>query len=89
MNVLLIAFDAHKLTSLKLRPLIESSFPGTWRGLHGAYIVRSPLTSPELRDMLKPALSDNDELLVVTLAPGGWTWRGNTEAGVEWLQKNA
>ena len=89
MNVLMVAFDPTRLTSRTLRSTIASSFPGSWRELPGAAIVRTPLTAKELRDMLKPTLDENDELLVVTLVPQAWTWRSNNDAGVDWLRKNA
>jgi hypothetical protein len=89
-NILLVAFDPVRLAERhEFRKLMGTSFPLMWCQLPGIAIVRTPLTSPELRDMLKPTLAEDDELLIVTLEPGGWVWRGNTADGVEWLRKNA
>ena len=66
---------------------IKDKFGTQWHNLDSTWIVKSDLTSKQIRDLLKAHIDKNDELLVVKLT-GEAAWTGFSEKASEWLKKN-
>ena len=75
--------ERHKALTERL----EKLFSTYWHHLDSTWIVVSDLSAKEIRDDLKKALDDNDELLVAGLNGEG-AWTGFNEKGSAWLKKH-
>lgn len=91
METFLIGYDLNKPRKEGDYPNIISEiktlFPNWWHHLDSTWIVKSDLTTVEIRDKLKSCLDDGDELLVVKLAGIG-AWIGFNTNGSQWLKNN-
>lgn len=58
-----------------------------WHCLESVWIVKTNLSSAQVRDRLARCLDSNDKLLVVKLA-GDWATRGLDKDCNDWLQSN-
>ncbi|MBV4396162.1 hypothetical protein KU392_02680 [Advenella alkanexedens] len=79
---ILIACDLRLLGSrfTRLKEIIDEHFPNRWHCFDSSYIVSTDLDVNQVRDLLLPALSVNDCLLVSEL--------GNNWAGIGISEKN-
>lgn len=66
---------------------IKSTANGWWHHLDSTWIIKSTLSASQIRDILKPLIDSNDELLVASLS-GESAWAGFTEKGSQWLRDN-
>jgi hypothetical protein len=60
---------------------------GWWHHLDSTWIVRTPKTSVQVRDILQRHIDIGDELLVAELS-GSAAWVGFNESGSKWLKEN-
>lgn len=90
MNRLLIAYDLHKLGQryAALRKLVHDNFHTRWACLESTFIVITPMTPAQVRDLLSPALDRNDELLVIELVASSWATLGFPQNCIDWLRQN-
>jgi hypothetical protein len=58
-----------------------------WHCLESVWLVKTSLTSGEIRDMLRPHLHANDALLVAALS-GSWATLGLSGDCNDWLRDN-
>ena len=58
-----------------------------WHCLESVWLVRTSLTSGQIRDALRPHIDANDALLVAVLG-GGWATCGLTGDCSNWLRNN-
>jgi hypothetical protein len=89
MRTYLIGYDLNK-TGQNYKDLIEkikATFTYWWHHLDSTWIVKSNLTAAQIRDLLKPFIDSNDELLVAGLT-GESAWTGFDERGSKWLREN-
>ncbi len=89
MKTYLIGYDLNK-TGKDYESLIQKikdSFSMWWHHLDSTWIVKSNLSAVAIRDLLKPLIDVDDELLVVSLT-GEAAWEGFTDKGSKWLFDN-
>lgn len=87
-RTLLVAYDLN-------RP--EADYPGLidaikkqgawWHHLDSLWLVNTNLSPGEMRDVLKPFVDTNDELLVIDVTGRARSWRGFSERGGKWLRE--
>jgi hypothetical protein len=66
---------------------IREVFPTYWHHLDSMWLVVTDMTPVAVRDLLKPYLDSDDELLVAKIsAPAAWT--GFNDRGSKWLKDN-
>jgi len=72
---ILITYDLRLLGSrfTRLKEIIDEHFPHRWHCFDSSYVVSTDLDTNQVRDLLLPALSVNDCLLVSEL---GSNWAG-------------
>lgn len=58
-----------------------------WHHLDSTWLVKHAGPAATIRDVLKPHIDSNDELLVVKLTGEG-AWAGFNEKGSTWLKEN-
>lgn len=58
-----------------------------WHHLDSTWIIKTDKSAVEIRDLLKPYIDDNDELLVAHLG-GEAAWAGFNQKGAIWLKNN-
>lgn len=89
MKTLLIAYDLntpgkdYKNLIAKIKELAN----GYWHHLDSTWLIRTPLTTVQLRDRLTPLMDSTDELLVVDVTGDAAAWAGIAKSGSDWLQK--
>lgn len=90
MSAVLIAYDLHKLGQRyhELRTLVKKTFPIHWDCLESTFIISTTWTTVQVRDVLRPAIDENDELLVVALTPSSWATLGFSKSCNDWLRTN-
>ena len=89
MNSYMIGYDLNK-TGKDYKGLIDKikgTFSNWWHCLDSTWIVKSNMNATQIRDLLKPFIDGNDELLVAKLS-GEAAWTGFDEACSDWLKKN-
>ena len=57
-----------------------------WHHLDSTWLVKSTLSTSQIRDRLKPYLDNNDEILVVNVTEDARSWSGFNESGSKWLR---
>lgn len=57
-----------------------------WHHLDSTWLVKSTLSTSEIRDRLSQHLGADDELLVVNVTGAARSWRGFNESGSKWLK---
>jgi len=89
MATYLIGYDLNRLGQdyPELIDAIEQIGDTQWHCLDSTWIVKSELDSKGIRDLLKPHIDSNDELLVVKLTGQG-AWAGFGKECSEWLTNN-
>lgn len=75
----------------------EADYPGLiraikkqgawWHHLDSFWLVNSDLSPSDMRDVLKPFLDSNDELLVIDVTGRARAWRGFSDSGSKWLHE--
>lgn len=89
MATMLVAYDLSKPEQeyAKLFETLKSQ--GTWwHGLDSTWLVKTDLSTVELRDALRPFLDANDALLVLDVTNGAAAWAGFPEPVGDWLRAN-
>jgi hypothetical protein len=89
MKIYLIGYDLNK-TGQNYKTLIDKieTFGIRWHHLDSTWIVKSDQTAAQIRDLLKPLIDSNDELLVVQLSNGNAAWTtGFSNEASNWLFK--
>lgn len=88
MKSYLIGYDLNK-SGQDYTTLIEKikTLGSWWHCLDSTWIIKSDSTAAAIRDILKPLIDSNDELLVVALT-GEAAWTGFSEKCGDWLLKN-
>lgn len=59
-----------------------------WHHLDSTWIVKTALSAKEVRDLLKPKIDKNDELLVINITADEAAWAGFNDNGSKWLKDN-
>lgn len=59
-----------------------------WHCLDSTWIVKSNLTTTQIRDQLGGHIDANDELLVVDITGKAASWKGFTKECADWLLAN-
>ena len=85
----LISYDLQKpgQNYPNLFDAIKSVGTGWWHCLESVWIVKTGLTSTQVRDTLQSHLDANDKLLVVALG-GNWATSSLTQTCNKWLREN-
>jgi hypothetical protein len=89
MKTLLVAYDLNE-PGQDYAPLIakiKSLANGYWHHLDSTWLVRTSLTTTQLRDALAVHLDKSDELLVIDVTADSAAWRGFKKSGSDWLLK--
>jgi hypothetical protein len=88
MSTKLIAYDLNAPVQ-NYDELIKSikSLGAWWHHLDSTWLVKSSLSSTQIRDRLREHLDPNDELLVVNVTGDARAWRGFNERGSKWLKE--
>jgi hypothetical protein len=88
-DTLLVGYDLNKTGKdySGLIAKIKGEVDNWWHCLDSTWIVKTSLTTVELRDRLKPYIDSNDELLVAKLS-GSAAWVGFDEQCSKWLKDN-
>lgn len=83
-----IGYDLNK-TGQDYKELIEQikKLGAWWHCLDSTWIIKTDMTAVQIRDILKPKIDSNDELLVVKLS-GEAAWTGFDENCSSWLRNN-
>ena len=86
MGLLLVAFDLTKpdQDSTGLIERLKSVGPW-WHGLESIWIVRTELTTVQLRDALAPYLDSSDRLLVLDVTGDAGAWWNVSKKTSDWL----
>jgi hypothetical protein len=90
MRVILIAYDLHP----RHGPIPESvaraiqSLGTWWHHLETIWIVQCASTPAGIRDLLKPMIGVEDQLLVIDISGDTIGWVGVNELGSKWLAEN-
>lgn len=86
MGLLLVEYDLTK-PSQDYTKLIEQlkSFGPWWHGLDSTWIVRTELTTVQLRDALKPYIDSSDRLLVLDVTGDAGAWSNFSKKTSDWL----
>ncbi|MFF8326083.1 hypothetical protein ACH49M_12680 [Rhodococcus qingshengii] len=58
-----------------------------WHHLDSTWLVKTTLTTSELRDVLQKHLDAGDELLVVDVSGDSRSWRGFNDSASKWLKE--
>lgn len=89
MKTYIIGYDLNKTGQdyNALTDKIKITFTIWWHHLDSTWIVKSNLSAAQIRDILKPFIDSNDELLVTSLN-GESAWTGFNEKGSQWLRDN-
>ncbi len=70
-----------------LTKAITDNFPTYWHHLDSTWLVKSAMSSGEIRDLLGAYIDSNDRLLVATVSAPA-SWRGIPQSGTDWLKNN-
>ena len=89
MNSYLIGYDLNQTGQdyTDLVETIKNTFGTWWHHLDSTWIVKSDMTSEQIRDILRVRIDSNDELLVVKLVREA-AWSGFNDRGSQWLLNN-
>lgn len=87
MTTLLVGYDLNA-PGKDYKPIYEKlkSYGTWWHHLDSTWIVVASMTAAELRDVLKPLLDANDEVLVVDITGDSAAWKGFSEKASKWLK---
>ena len=89
MATLMIGYDLNKSGKdySGLIKEIKDNFGTWWHHLDSTWLVVADLTPVQVRDLLRPHIDNDDELLVATIsAPAAWV--GFNDNGSTWLKDN-
>jgi len=64
---------------------IKDTFSTYWHHLDSTWLVVTDMEPSAVRDLLKPHIDSDDELLVATIAPPA-AWIGFNDSGKKWLK---
>lgn len=89
MSTLLVGYDLKK-PGQDYSPLIEKlkSFGTWWHHLDSTWLIKTDETPKEVRDVLKPLIDANDELLVIDVSGRTAAWTGLNQRGSDWIKDN-
>lgn len=86
MNTILIGYDLNKAGQDYDKLIKRIKDYGTWwHHLDSTWLIRTEQSTTEVRDVLRPLIDSNDELLVVDVTGGPASWYGFKESGSKWL----
>jgi hypothetical protein len=87
---ILIAYDIHRLNGETYDQLIASiKTLGTWwHHLETIWIVKCSRTPLQILSLLRPRISNDDQLLVIDISDDTAEWLGINEPGNKWLRHN-
>jgi hypothetical protein len=87
---ILIAYDIHPAEGAAYDDLVQAiqSLGAWWHHLETVWIIRSEKTPEEIRDILKPYVGVDDQLLVLDVSGDRAGWVGISDAGSNWLRQN-
>ena len=88
MSTKLIAYDLNGAGRQNYADLIEAikGLGAWWHHLDSTWLVKSTLSTSQIRDRLKPHLDNSDEILVVNVTGDPRSWSGFNERGSKWLR---
>jgi hypothetical protein len=88
MNTYLVGYDLNKPGQYYTK-LINAlqAYPNWWHHLDSTWVIKSALTTEQIRNDLKQHIDASDELLVVRLS-GEAAWYGFNQEGSQWLMTN-
>lgn len=88
MSTKLIAYDLNS-PGQNYKDLIDAikSLGAWWHHLDSTWLVKSNLTSTQIRDRLAVHIDSGDELLVVDVTGDARAWRGFNDRASEWLKE--
>jgi hypothetical protein len=89
MNTLMVGYDLNK-PGQDYEDLIGflKDCPAYWHHLDSTWLVRTTLSTSEMRDKLKQFLDKSDELLVINVTGDAWATWGISQSGNDWLHKH-
>ena len=89
-RAILIVYDIHPRFGQASEAVIKEikSLGTWWHHLETAWIVRSIKTPAEIRNVLRPLLGFDDQVLVIDISGDVAGWAGVNEAGSQWLREN-
>lgn len=89
MNTLMVGYDLNK-PGQNYEDLIAflKDSPAYWHHLDSTWLVRTTLSTSEMRDKLKHFLDKNDEMLVINVTGDAWATWGISKSGNDWLHKH-
>ncbi len=89
MATLLVGYDLKK-PGQDYDPLIDKlkSFGTWWHHLDSTWLIKTEHTPKAVRDVLKPLIDANDELLVIDVSGRAAAWMGFNQRGSEWIKDN-
>lgn len=95
MPVYMIGYDLHPSEGQEYDDLIdaiERLFPNNIHPLDSTWIVNSNSTAEKIRDLIKPHIYQDDQLLILKIASspvtGKWSSYGLSKFDTDWLKKN-
>jgi len=89
MTTLCISYDLNKegKNYPGLIAKIREEFPTYWHHLDSMWLIVTEMKPAAVRELLKPYLDADDELLVATILPPA-AWTGFNDRGSKWLKDN-
>ena len=89
MRTLLIGYDLNR-PGQDYADIINylKTMPTWWHHLDSTWLVRTTITSVEMRDKLRQYIDDHDEVLVLDVTGDAWATIGIGADGVQWLRNN-
>jgi hypothetical protein len=87
MATLLVGYDLNK-PDKDYEPLIKKlkAFDSWWHHLDSTWLIKVDKTPTAVRDELKEAIDENDELLVIDVSNDARAWAGFNAKGSKWLK---
>lgn len=89
MYTMMVGYDLNKagknyddlITSIK-------SLGAWWHYLDSTWLVKTSLSTSDVRDKLGRYIDTDDELLVIDVTKGPAAWKGFDESAAKWLRDN-
>jgi hypothetical protein len=88
-NTILVSYDLNGPEKDYDKLLTKLKGYGTrWHHLDSFWLIKTDSTAEQVRDLLKPLIDENDELLVIDVTGRAAAWTGITDRGSKWLREN-
>lgn len=89
MNTIMVSYDLNAPGQDYSDLIVKLKSYGTyWHHLDSLWLIKTRETYKDVRDILKPYLDKNDELLVMDVTGDAAAWSGFSERARKWLKDN-